>query len=402
MIYTKEQCATISLQYTTRNQLHLNNKDVYNTIMQNKWGNELFSHMKFHIQKPANYWSYEMCKSTALLYNKRDNLKREYLGCYTRIMRNKWYELLDHMELGGNKFKRLIYAYIFSDNYVYIGLTCNINRRDKQHVDKDINSPVYKHIQSTGLQPTKELLTDYIDVKESVKMEKYYIKYYKNLGYKLLNSNKSGQLGGVTVKWDYENTKKIALSCNNTTDFRKNYSGAYTAAVKNCWLDEFFPNRKTIKKLSENDYAQIENIALSCKNVNEFHKNHRKFYDFSVKNNWINKFFPNKITCIKWTVELIKHVIKENNYKYLKDFKKDYSGGYKAAKKFGILDELFPEKHPNYNSRQIWSLDEIKKLIKDKRYNRRTFAKKSAGAYRTAKENNWLDVLLPIKNKKDL
>ncbi len=41
------------------------------------------------------------------------------------------------MEIIGNKFKRCIYAYEFSDNYVYVGLTLNLDKRNNRHLKKN-------------------------------------------------------------------------------------------------------------------------------------------------------------------------------------------------------------------------------------------------------------------------
>lgn len=399
-LYSKEECRLIALKYPTRNQLFLNNITVYNIIKKNKWENEMFSHMKFYIQKPANYWNYERCKETALLYNRRKDLESNHISCYNRIVKNKWFELFNHMEVSGNKFKRLIYVYIFPDNHVYVGLTCNMNDRNGQHLNRDHDSAVYLHKQLTGLEPKKEILTDYIEAKEAVKMERYYIEYYKNLDYKLLNKGRGGQLGGSTIKWTHEKIKEVVLLCPNLKKFRKEYSGAYKTMIKNNWVDDFYPNRKKNKPyIINNNYEECKKIALSYNNKSKLHKENYSIYKSCEKNGWLDEFFPKKIT-IEWTYEKIKEIA--SLFKYKSEFQRNYVGGYDKALKLGIINELFPENLPFIIERKIWTFDEIKKLIEDNNYSRTLLLNKHMGAYRTAKENNWLDILLPLKNKKAL
>ncbi len=44
-----------------------------------------------------------------------------------------------------------------------------------------------------------------------------------------------------TIKWTYEVCKRIASECKGRLDFRRKSSGAYSASWKNHWLDDFFP-----------------------------------------------------------------------------------------------------------------------------------------------------------------
>lgn len=41
--------------------------------------------------------------------------------------------------------------------------------------------------------------------------------------------------------WTKEKCKEIALTCSSKREFSKKYPGAYKVSLKNDWLDEFFP-----------------------------------------------------------------------------------------------------------------------------------------------------------------
>lgn len=96
---------------------------------------------------------------------------------------------------------------------------------------------------------------------------------------------------------------------------------------------------------------------------------------------------------ITWTIDLLKE--KSTEFKTKTEFQKKYSGGYKAAKKYGILDELFPvENKPIRKS--IWTYELVKTKSSECR-NVSEFQKKYSGAYKSAQKNDWLDELFPKK-----
>ena len=100
-----------------------------------------------------------------------------------------------HMEPVGNLYNRLIYAYEFPDNHVYVGLTFNLSKRDRSHMKKN-TSPIYLHMVKTGLKPIRKSLTDFMDIKEAQKKENEILQSYIKKGWKPLNRAKTGSLGG--------------------------------------------------------------------------------------------------------------------------------------------------------------------------------------------------------------
>ena len=392
-ILTKEQCGEIALQYPNKNQLYLNNKDVYNKILTNKWL-ELFDHMPINTSNSAYHWSYDKCKETVLTCKTIKELRTKYISCYNRILKSRWIELLNFLERNGNKYKRMIYVYIFSDNHCYVGLTFNENDRKNRH---EREGSVFDHIQKTNLIPEYIKLTDYVDSNEAIKLEKFYIKKYESAKFIMLNVSNGGALGGNSRKWFKENTYEESLLYKTVGDFQKGNSGAYKAAVRNGWIDEFYPDRKIIKKFIEYNYEEAKKEASLYKNISSFEKNSRSAYTSSKNNGWLEEFFPNKPIIHTWDYDSIKKVIEDNNYKFKSELRKNYVGAYDKALKLGIIHEFFSENLPFIIARKIWSFDELEKLIIENNYNRTLFQKKNKSGFRTAKENGWLDLLIPLK-----
>jgi len=78
------------------------------------------------MRKPLNYWNKERCNEVALKCKTKTEFRINYGGAYKKARKNGWLdEICSHIIPQGNLFKRLVYVYEFSDNYTYIGITCN-------------------------------------------------------------------------------------------------------------------------------------------------------------------------------------------------------------------------------------------------------------------------------------
>lgn len=67
--------------------------------------------------------------------------------------------------------------------------------------------------------------------------------FIKKNGFNILNKSEAGGLGGGKIKWNYETCKKMSIKFKNRLEFKKKLGRAYETSRKNCWLDEFFPNK---------------------------------------------------------------------------------------------------------------------------------------------------------------
>ena len=73
----------------------------------------------------------------------------------------------------------------------------------------------------------------------------YYIKKYKDNGWNILNTAKTGvnvsSTGSFVKKWTYRECEKLALSCKTRKEFESKSSGAYSVSKKNGWIDKWLP-----------------------------------------------------------------------------------------------------------------------------------------------------------------
>jgi len=339
-IWTKELCQKEASKYVTKKEFIINSHSAYNKSRSNGWLNEICSHM-FQIKKPKEYWTKEKCQDEALKFKTRGEFSKESVSAYSKAWDKDWLdEICQHMKYFGNKFKRCVYVYEFSDKFAYVGLTFNMDCREKQHNKR---GPVFQHSKITQDIAILKQLTDYIDIESAKNKESEYAKYYIDNGWKLLNSAKTGACGGGIRKWTKEKCKIEALKYTNVSDFKKK-SLAYRAVVRNKWLEELCSHMNRTKKHS--GYWTKE----KCKEVAEFFSNRKEFgdvyssaYGACRKNKWLDDVCAHmKKKEIKpkgyWTKERCKE--ESVRYESRSEFQKKSTTAYQISLRRKWLDEI--------------------------------------------------------------
>jgi hypothetical protein len=294
-------------------------------------------------RKPNYYWTFEKCKEDALKYTTKKEFAEKSPSSYVKSNRNGWMnDISSHMILYGNKYKRCIYCYEFiEDNRVYIGLTYNINERESNR-KRDKNDKVTKHINETGYVPVRKQLTDYIDVEEASKLEGEYLEKYKNDNWIILNTAKTGGIGGSTLYWTKEKCINSAKDCKTRNEFRIKYRGAYSSSVKNGWIIDIY---HIIKQERINvKYTKDMCIEKSkyCQTRKDFKEKYKGEFDASYKYGWLDEISSHMIRKMKWTKDECKRA--SFNCINKNDFKKKHKGAYNSSIKNKWINDFFSKK----------------------------------------------------------
>lgn len=246
------------------------------------------------MRKPYGHWqNKENCRIEALNYSTISLFTKNSMYAYNVARENGWLdEICQHMTRIGNWFNKCIYAYEFSDNSVYIGLTYNFEERKHAHLNvngKKLSS-VTKHMIVCGIIPKAIKLTNYISVNDAIKLEKIFVNKYYEDGWQILNEIKTGGIGGSIIKWTKENCKKEALKYKTRNDFRIKSSGAYDAAHKHKWLNEITEHMLQYRKYEgywTKENCQIESFKYNKRT--DFARKSAGAYDAAHRNNWLNE-----------------------------------------------------------------------------------------------------------------
>ena len=265
-------------------------------------------------------WTDDLIKEEALKYNHKIDFIKKSPSAYNA---SRYKKILDdvcsHMVPLGDVYRRVVYVYEFDDNCVYVGLTCNKERRHLQHM-KDGRGPVYKHIEKTNLQPKYKIVSDsYISQKDSQFLEKQTLENYVNNGWTPLNLQTTGGLGGSFVKWTDENLRKEALKYKTRKEMNEKSPQAYLTIRK----------KKLYHLLSHMDWILNRNRTLQdcidCAKkydkLSDFRKKHDDLYHWVNRRNLNDVVFSHMEKKKKWTLDEALLISKQ--YKTIKDFMKN-------------------------------------------------------------------------------
>lgn len=252
--------------------------------------------------KPFGFWNiYEHCLEEAKKYHNKWDLQQNNVSCYQALRRNGWLEDIEklydnsiHYEDFSNKV-HLIYVYEINDlNTCYVGRTKNLKRRDKQHRNgghhkgEKVYDALYNFCLNNNIQiPNPKILIGDLNAIESQEQEDFYVKYYKEQGWYVLNSAPTGKnVGslGAILKWNYENCKNEAEKYSSKYEMKCKCQPAYSSAVRNKWIDEFFVNKKKNDGYWHSE-ENIRNAAKQCKGARDLIKRFGGAYNAAKKLN---------------------------------------------------------------------------------------------------------------------
>ena len=285
-----------------------------------------------------------------------------------------------------DKRPRCVYGYFDEENMVaYIGLTVNKKQRHYSHKNgvfssKSSKSPVYEYFTSQNKDvPEPIYLADNLTIIEAQEKEDYYIKFYKERGYTLLNKGKTGiGCGSIGFKeiWNEESVRKEASKYHSKIDFCKNSGGAYKWACSRYIINDLFND---IHKSWDEESVRKE--ALKYKNWLDFSNRCSGAYHWARKHQ-INDLFNN--TRVYWDEESVRK--EASKYKSKKEFEKGCNRAYQWAVRNNFTNELFN------NIRNYWDEESVRKEALKYR-NKYEFEKKCGGAYHWARRHHILNEL---------
>lgn len=197
-------------------------------------------------ERHSNY-TYKEVMDIAKSCKYASEFERKYGGAYNRARIMGWYDDITWFEppeqyKGNLETKNhFVYAYEnLTEHVVYVGLTNDIKRRHREHSrphKHKKNTPVYEYFIAKGLVvPEPKILAQGLKPMESKDIEDWWIQYYKDEGWNILNVAKtgkvSGSIGAYTRIWTIEALRLEASKYKTRKEFSKGSPSAYTTAYK--------------------------------------------------------------------------------------------------------------------------------------------------------------------------
>ena len=310
-------------------------------------------------------WNYDSCKKEAEKYSTKFDFRKKSPSAYSAAWRNKW--LVDFIWLGTrqyeidkNKKDYCVYSYeIIETNKVYVGLTNNIKRRDRQHRFGIKHSMGVKYSNLHAIVekekvkfPSPKILYSGLTSCDAQIKEKCCIDEYALNGWEIINIGKTGygigSLGSTWLKWDKEACFKEALKYSQKSEFKKNSSGAYASSIKHGWYESYtwFGDNKNNNKHKKGhwDYEACYKEAMKYNSKKEFEKKSETAAKKAWKNKWMKDYvwFTPSRKKNYWNYETCKNASKE--CKTRTEFYKKYNTAYKLSIKNNWIEEFYGKK----------------------------------------------------------
>lgn len=357
-------------------------------------------------------WTYDLCREEAKKYKTKRAFEKGNSGAYTASVRKKWINTFDWFiknrlnVVEGNI--DCVYAYYFEEhNAIYIGRTIRPKNRDKEHIFNTQNDTVAKFAEKHQCSvPPMIILNSGLTLAEGQSLENYWIEHYRKLGYNILNKAQTGlgkgSLGTIGAgKWNKTTCYKEALNFSSRKEFQRGNVGAYTRALRKGWLEGYTwlqrPTSARLKWTKEKCFQE----AMLYQSITDFSKKSPGAYAAAIKNGWINQydwFIKVYKPTGYWTYD--KCLEEAKKYKSRSEFEYGKGSGtaYRIARKNGWIKDYtwFIEKqHPN----GYWTYERC--YTEAKKHKSRTefmYAKGGNTAYVVARKNNWLNDYTWLKN----
>ena len=128
---------------------------------------------------------------------------------------------------------------------VYVGRTINKKRRDREHIFNTESDAVARFAMRHNIAvPSMIILEENLTLEKGQEREDYWVNYYKEQGYNILNSGRTGvglgSLGSLAgIKWTKDKCFEEAKKYSYRKEFQRGSVGAYTRALKRGWLKEY-------------------------------------------------------------------------------------------------------------------------------------------------------------------
>ena len=263
-------------------------------------------------QKPSNHLNgignnfpfdlYGYCKSVAEQYTTMNDFYENRKHIYAQSVKHGWIDEFTWLEKGTfwEEKLRVVYVYEMSDGSVYVGLTKNMDLRDKAHrglTSEHRKSSVREYCLQNGLEiPKPRILESGLTVTEAQASERKWIREYKNRGVKVINKTDGGEIG-VLPFFAYEckpkqDIIKEASEYKCMEEIKRKNQLLYYFIRKNNLTDECFPNRRKCKTPHRYTEEFILDVVKKCPRKIDLRNYDPAIHQYLFEHGLLYKYYP--------------------------------------------------------------------------------------------------------------
>lgn len=198
--WTYETCLLEAKKYTTISNFKKNANGALKCAVKNNWIKDFY-----WLKRPIK-WSKEIVYKEAKKYSSKYEFQTKSKYAYNKALKEGWLDEFvwlktpEHKENNVNDKIHCVYAYFDNDNKsIYVGRTNNVKLRHNQHNRIQHKSKKYDTVKTHFSEINKKLpqpviLSENLTLEESQYYEDYFMKYYKNNGWNVINKGKTFQI----------------------------------------------------------------------------------------------------------------------------------------------------------------------------------------------------------------
>lgn len=351
-VWSKNIVFEFAKNFHTKIEFRKANKSAYNVACKNNWLIEM-NWLDISVREP--YTKAEVL-SIARKYTTKNDFRKSVPNVYNSAQKKGWLKEMTWFVTAPkyDQHNYCVYVYVDEDNMVaYVGLTVDRQRRHFNHSTgydrkgKTSKSPVYIYFQSIGkVVPHPIYLEEKLTASEARKKEHNWILKYQSMGYRLLNTAKTGEgigsLGSAALKWTKPRVFKEAQKYQSRTDFATKCSGAYTVATKRGWINQMsWMKEKWAHPSSKWTKDSVFEESQKYSTRREFQDKAKGAYSKALQHGWLEDMHWLKLIRRTWTKEDV--MAEAQKYTTRTHFAQNASGAYGIARRNGWLDEFFPK-----------------------------------------------------------
>ena len=296
-----------SRKYTTRSEFMRKSGPSYYKARVNGWLDDM--PWLERLNAGYNAWTKDRVFEESMKYTSRSEFHNNSRYAYTKALYNGWLDDMSWLEPAVRPYTDscyYIYCYIYNNDTVYVGLTDDPKRRHYEHSSEKYNarrmSPVYRFFSSLNVNvPDPVYIERGIGQNDALILEDYYISYFRSKNYNVLNKAKtglhSGSLGSVTRVWSKKMVFEESLKYTSRSEFKKGCGPAYQKAYNKKWLDDMPWLSFKIRPKNYWTKERVLEESRMYRNITELKRSVYGAYSAAMKNGWLDdvrKIYSNK------------------------------------------------------------------------------------------------------------
>lgn len=375
-------------KYSTRTEFIKKSPAAYQKAHRSGCLNKICEHMEY-LNKPNGYWTHDRILKTARKYDSRNSFLESMAGAYSAAIRlGILEEACAHMKKKGSRYERAIYAFVFDNKSVYVGLTFDYDTRYREHLSQG-------GIVATQLEKHDAEFVEYgewYDLDQAAVAEIEAIEEYRRRGWTILNRNKAGGVGSYPRKWTEESVHELAQRYKTVKGFRRYHPGAYTVACRKGWWQQISEH---MTKAVEHGKWTLETLTLEAQKYStrrEFEIKNVGAYSAARKKGLLDQVCAHMERQVNpggyWTKERVLQEARK--YQTRVAFQKGARAAYQKAWKMGWIDDVCVHMKDLRKPDGYWTRKRIAEVAK-KYKTRVEFMRGEVSAYNRASKNDWLD-----------